>query len=77
MKFEVVAQEPDAFRSWAEQQAEDAAEPTSEGRPRPGRLRGPELLGCHTIRGVADEGEYGPDLTHLASREHIGAGIRP
>ena len=46
MKFEVVAQQPDDFRTWAEQQAEDAAEPTAEpARPRPGRLRGPELRG--------------------------------
>lgn len=30
---------------------------------------------CHAIQGTAARGEYGPDLTHLASRETLAAGI--
>lgn len=31
--------------------------------------------GCHTIRGTTATGEVAPDLTHLAIRETIGAGV--
>lgn len=76
MKFSVVAMEPDAFRAWAERQAAPAPDADSELTAR-GRevFEGQSCVGCHTIRGVADDGEVGPDLTHLASRERIGAGV--
>ncbi|MGW8392544.1 cytochrome c oxidase subunit II [Pseudoduganella sp. HUAS MS19] len=32
---------------------------------------------CHAVRGVADGGTLGPDLTHIASRERIAAGALP
>jgi cytochrome c oxidase subunit 2 len=31
---------------------------------------------CHTVQGVTS-GNRGPDLTHLASRATLGAGIHP
>ena len=31
--------------------------------------------GCHTIRGTAAFGRLGPDLTHVASRRTLAAGI--
>lgn len=31
-------------------------------------------ISCHTINGTIANGRYGPDLTHLMSRETIGAG---
>lgn len=34
-------------------------------------------IGCHRIRGIASPGIIGPDLTHLASRNTIGAGLFP
>jgi cytochrome c oxidase subunit 2 len=30
---------------------------------------------CHTIEGAASSGGVGPDLTHLASRDTLGAGV--
>jgi cytochrome c oxidase subunit 2 len=30
---------------------------------------------CHTIRGTAADGSSGPDLTHVGSRQTIGAGL--
>ena len=33
--------------------------------------------GCHTVRGTPAAGEVGPDLTHVASRRTIGAGLLP
>lgn len=32
---------------------------------------------CHQVRGTGSVGLVGPDLTHLASRETLGAGILP
>ena len=29
---------------------------------------------CHSVRGVAEEGRLGPDLTHVGSRLYLGAG---
>jgi cytochrome c oxidase subunit 2 len=34
-------------------------------------------LNCHTVRGTVGNGLYGPDLTHLMSRETIAAGAVP
>lgn len=34
-------------------------------------------LNCHTVRGTVGNGRYGPDLTHLMSRETIAAGAEP
>ena len=31
-------------------------------------------INCHTISGTVADGRYGPDLTHLMSRETIGSG---
>lgn len=78
MKFEVVAMAPDEFTTWAQQHAEPAPEPTTELAQRGKEVfLGQSCVGCHTIRGVAEDGELGPDLTHLATRTEIGAGIIP
>lgn len=78
MEFEVVALPAGEFVRWLAREAGPAAEPvTAEGR------RGREIFvssscaGCHRVRGTAADGELGPDLTHLASRETIGAGLMP
>jgi cytochrome c oxidase subunit 2 len=34
-------------------------------------------IGCHRIRGIASPGVVGPDLTHVGSRNTIGAGLFP
>jgi len=34
-------------------------------------------VNCHTIRGITEIGQFGPDLTHLMSRTTIGAGAAP
>jgi cytochrome c oxidase subunit 2 len=32
-------------------------------------------VNCHSIQGTAADGRFGPDLTHLMTRETIGAGV--
>jgi cytochrome c oxidase subunit II len=34
-------------------------------------------MNCHTVSGTVANGRYGPDLTHLMSRQTIAAGIVP
>ena len=31
-------------------------------------------INCHTVRGTAANGRFGPDLTHLMSRDTIASG---
>ena len=74
MEFLFIAQEPDEFEAWLEGQAADAAEPTDDDalRGRDVFVESPCAL-CHTIRGVSDAADVGPDLTHLASRRTLAA----
>jgi cytochrome c oxidase subunit 2 len=73
MALEVVAEPQAAFDMWAEQQA----------RPAVGAGAGWDAFStsgcgaCHTVRGATANGQIGPDLTHLASRRTIAAGILP
>jgi cytochrome c oxidase subunit 2 len=78
MAFVVVAEPAQQFRSWLEAQAKPARPP-----PTPVLEQGEQVfLGsacvyCHTIAGTNASGKVGPDLTHIASRKFIGAGVAP
>lgn len=75
MAFDVVVMPRDEFDAWLEHQRQDAVEPTGS-MARQGR----ELFfshgcgACHTIRGSEADGVIGPDLTHVGSRQSLGAG---
>ena len=76
MAFTVVALEPAAFEAWRQAQLHPAAEP-SDAEEEAGRqaFLTRKCAGCHTVRGTPANGETGPDLTHLASRLTIAAGL--
>ena len=77
VKF-LVAQEPDEFDAWVEQQAAPAAEPETEQTAEGQRMFFQYgCADCHTITGTDAVGGVGPDLTHLASRESLASGIVP
>jgi cytochrome c oxidase subunit 2 len=78
MEFEVVALPPDEFEEWLDREAEPAVEPqTAEAREGAEIFEASSCAGCHAIRGTSADGTLGPDLTHLADRETIGAGLVP
>jgi cytochrome c oxidase subunit 2 len=91
MALDVVAQPPGEFDAWLAHQATPAAASPAriEGAATgvrdvgAGERRGRDVFlaarcnACHTVRGVAEGGTLGPDLTHLASRRHIAAGALP
>lgn len=89
MRFVVVAHEPAEFDDWLAAQREPAAEP-ADVVAAPDEYDDPELIlrgrevfmsascvYCHTIAGTEATGTFGPDLTHLASREYLAAGTIP
>jgi len=76
MRFRIFVDEPDSFALWEKSQAQPGAVPMQATAAR----RGAEIFAsspcttCHTITGIS-KGYVGPDLTHLASRTTIAAGV--
>lgn len=76
MKFKVYAHAPDDYAKWlaAEKSAPRQAVELQE-------LAGERLFfastcsNCHAILGTTATAKIGPDLTHLANRKQIGAGV--
>ncbi|SFD16849.1 cytochrome c oxidase subunit II [Massilia yuzhufengensis] len=75
MALHVVASPPDEFKAWLARQALPAAPANTPllERGRAAFLQ-QRCQACHTIRGVSEGTRLGPDLTHVGSRMHIGAG---
>lgn len=71
MLLRVVVESEDAFSQWAAAQREQAR------RDRAGEESFLSLscTNCHAISGTAAVGAFGPDLSHLMSRQTLGAGV--
>jgi cytochrome c oxidase subunit II len=78
MRLLVVAQEPEKYSAWLEQQTKPAAEPQSQEAIAGKQVfeAGPCSL-CHQIRGTLAGGRVAPDLTHIAGREKLAANSFP
>jgi cytochrome c oxidase subunit 2 len=78
MAFYVRASPPAEYQRWLDRQARPAREPTtsSQAKGRDAFMRLP-CASCHTIRGTDAHADVGPDLTHLADRSTIAAGVLP
>jgi cytochrome c oxidase subunit II len=78
MRLVVVADEEDEYRQWMENERQPAVAPTTD-KERAGQqvFLGAACVYCHRIQGTNATGNVGPDLTHLASRSTLGAGIMP
>ena len=75
MDLVVVAHSPSDFATWLDEQAAPAVEPSGARARRGAELfRAEECGECHTVRGTAADGERGPDLTHVASRDMLAGG---
>jgi cytochrome c oxidase subunit II len=76
MLIRVIAQPPDEFASWLAAQAVAAPHPSNPDAERGARLFTERTcINCHAIAGTTADARVGPDLTHIASRETLGAGI--
>ncbi len=74
MGFVVVAHAEADFEAWRARQAAPAA---PSALPGAGVFAASGCAACHTIRGTEANGLAGPDLTHVGSRQTLGAGILP
>jgi cytochrome c oxidase subunit II len=78
MALHVVVQAPEQFDRWLAAQAAPASPPADETLERGRRaFLDNGCAGCHAVRGVAEGSALGPDLTHVGSRLHLGAGTLP
>ena len=77
MLLRVYAQSPEDFASWVNQQKKPALQnfignaAAMEGQT---VFMHNACINCHTVSGTAATGRFGPDLTHLASRDTIASG---
>jgi cytochrome c oxidase subunit 2 len=77
MALYVIAEEPEAFENWRASQRAPAAQPAGDDAERGHALFMGHCIACHAVRGTAARGALGPDLTHLASRVSLAAGVLP
>lgn len=74
MRIVLVAEPPDQFDRWYRQQLAEASDVISQGKH---VFLSANCPMCHTVRGTPAGSKVGPDLTHFASRQTIGAGALP
>lgn len=73
MLLRVYVDSREDFDRWIKEQSQPArlSDTASEGRR---IFEQTACVNCHTIRGTPSNGTFGPDLTHLVSRQTIAAG---
>jgi cytochrome c oxidase subunit 2 len=73
MLLRVYVDPPDKFRQWIEEQSKRAqvSESAKEGRR---IFETTACINCHAVSGTVADGRFGPDLTHLMSRDTIASG---
>ena len=74
----VIADAPADYDRWADGQRKPATTPANDEERRGQELFvGSTCAMCHTVGGTRAQGRRAPDLTHIASRLTIAAGIMP
>lgn len=76
MLIRVYADSPSQFAAWVAAQQKKAVE-DSEAKAGEAAFQHNACISCHTVDGTVATGRFGPDLTHLASRDTIGSGAVP
>jgi len=84
MLLRVYVQPREEFDRWVREQQQSARGSTAEGvlsspALSPGQhvFESTACVNCHTISGTLANGRFGPDLTHLMSRDTIASGAAP
>jgi cytochrome c oxidase subunit 2 len=72
MRLRVVADPPDQFQTWVQQERQTQS---MTGAPGEQVFLRNTCVSCHAIRGLPAVAQVGPDLTHLGSRATLGAGV--
>jgi cytochrome c oxidase subunit 2 len=77
MLIRVYADSPKDFAEWVARQQKQAVEPSGQGSAAAAGkavFQHNACISCHTIAGTVATGRFGPDLTHVASRDTIASG---
>jgi cytochrome c oxidase subunit 2 len=76
MLLRVYVQSQEEFQRWAQEQRQPArtADAVSRGQH---IFQTTACINCHAVAGTVANGRFGPDLTHLMSRDTIAAGAAP
>jgi cytochrome c oxidase subunit II len=76
MLLRVSVDSPAEFQAWLENQKRPAANVLEAHAGRDAFLA-QSCVNCHRVSGTSAHGTYGPDLSHLMSRQTIAAGMTP
>jgi cytochrome c oxidase subunit 2 len=76
MLLRVYVDSQEQFHQWVQQERESAE---TDGAVEQGRrvFETTACVNCHTVSGTVAVGRFGPDLTHLMSRDTIASGAAP
>jgi cytochrome c oxidase subunit II len=76
MLLRVYADSPQQFNEWVQEQRKPALhnDAVAEGRR---IFEITACVNCHAVSGTIADGHFGPDLTHLMSRDTIASGAAP
>jgi cytochrome c oxidase subunit 2 len=78
MALLVVVEPPSAFEHWRRSQLGPAVSPADAQQATGLKVfTSKACASCHTIQGTSAAATIGPDLTHVASRRYIAAGLLP
>jgi cytochrome c oxidase subunit II len=76
MLLRVYVDSPEQFAQWVQDEKKPAlsSDEVDEGRR---IFETTACINCHAVSGTVADGRFGPDLTHLMSRETIASGAAP
>jgi len=75
MHFFVVAEPQANFDAWTQAQLQPAAAPGGDAAKGLALFQQLSCVSCHAVKGTPANANVAPDLTHIASRRELGAGI--
>ena len=76
MGIRVMVEPPGEFETWCKSQLHIPAQPTEEAARRGAFIfLNQTCQNCHAINGTEAASRVGPDLTHLADRQTLAAGV--
>lgn len=76
MGIRVIVEPPEQFAAWEQTQLRIPPPPSTPEAQRGAKLFNESTcMNCHTIAGTNAKGTVGPDLTHVATRETLGANV--
>jgi cytochrome c oxidase subunit II len=78
MLLRVYVDSPEEFEGWLANQQKDA-KVSDDAEVRKGKevFLAQSCINCHRVRGTPARGVFGPDLTHLMSRDMLAGGMMP